>query len=90
MKELPLFLKLKGKPCLLLGTANHAQHKLNMLLMASAKIHIINPHFGEEMKKKSPTIIALSIKNHLNMNITPLLLPKKIFASKNYLLHSIF
>lgn len=41
MQELPLFLKLQEKPCLLLGGAEAAYHKLRLLLSAGARVTLI-------------------------------------------------
>jgi len=47
MDYLPLFLDLKGRPCLLVGGGEIAQRKLDLLLRAGADIEIVSPVLGE-------------------------------------------
>ena len=46
MQELPLFLNLSAKPCLLIGGGDGARHKLNLLLEAKANVTVVSLEFS--------------------------------------------
>lgn len=43
MSLFPVFLKLEGRPCLVVGAGNVAKEKIDALLLARAEIHIVAP-----------------------------------------------
>jgi len=48
MDYLPLFVDLRGKPCLLVGGGEIARRKLELLLRAGARVDIVAPELAEE------------------------------------------
>ena len=52
MQSLPLFLQLQHKPCLLIGGADAAAHKLNLLLNASAQVTIVAPSLSAATRQR--------------------------------------
>jgi uroporphyrin-III C-methyltransferase/precorrin-2 dehydrogenase/sirohydrochlorin ferrochelatase len=51
MKYLPVFLKLEGRPCLVVGGGKVAARKVTMLLRAGAKISLVAPALCDELEK---------------------------------------
>ncbi|MGB7932451.1 MAG: NAD(P)-dependent oxidoreductase, partial [Gammaproteobacteria bacterium] len=51
MKYLPVFLKLEGRPCLVVGGGRVAARKVAMLLKAGAKISLVAPALCDELEK---------------------------------------
>ena len=51
MKYLPVFLKLEGRPCLVVGGGKVAARKVAMLLRAGAKISLVAPALCDELEK---------------------------------------
>jgi uroporphyrin-III C-methyltransferase / precorrin-2 dehydrogenase / sirohydrochlorin ferrochelatase len=51
MDYLPLFLDLRGRPCLLVGGGEIARRKLELLLRAGAKVEIIAPRLAEDTRE---------------------------------------
>ncbi len=47
MDYLPLFLELRGRPCLLVGGGEIAQRKLDLLLLAGAEVEIVAPALAD-------------------------------------------
>ena len=43
MNYLPLFVRLKGEPCLVVGGGEVAARKVEMLLRAGARVHVVAP-----------------------------------------------
>ncbi|MFU8815924.1 MAG: precorrin-2 dehydrogenase/sirohydrochlorin ferrochelatase family protein, partial [Pseudomonadales bacterium] len=48
MDYLPLFLDLRGRPCLLVGGGEIARRKLELLLRAGAAVEIVAPRLAED------------------------------------------
>jgi uroporphyrin-III C-methyltransferase/precorrin-2 dehydrogenase/sirohydrochlorin ferrochelatase len=51
MKYLPVFLKLKGRSCLVVGGGKVAARKVAMLLRAGAVISVVAPALCDELEK---------------------------------------
>ena len=51
MKYLPVFLKLEGRPCLVVGGGKVAARKVAMLLKAGARISLVAPALCDELEK---------------------------------------
>ena len=55
MDALPIFLKIKGKPCLVVGGGDIAERKIDLLIRAGADVTVIAPKLGAsviELQKK--------------------------------------
>src|SRR5512134_869019 len=50
MKYLPVFLRLEGRPCLVVGGGKVAARKVAMLLRAGAKISVVAPALCDELE----------------------------------------
>ena len=46
MDALPIFLKIKGKPCLVVGGGDIAERKIDLLIRAGADVTVIAPKLG--------------------------------------------
>ena len=51
MSLLPIFLKLEGRPCLLVGAGNVALEKIGSLLKTGLKLRVIAPEAKAEIKE---------------------------------------
>jgi uroporphyrin-III C-methyltransferase / precorrin-2 dehydrogenase / sirohydrochlorin ferrochelatase len=51
MDYLPLFLDLRGRPCLLVGGGEIARRKLELLLRAGAGVEIVAPHLADATRE---------------------------------------
>ncbi len=51
MNYLPLYLKLKNQPCLVVGGGKVAARKLSYLLQAELEISLVSPHLGEAVER---------------------------------------
>ena len=51
MALFPIFLKLDGRPCLVVGAGNVALEKISSLLQANAKIHVVAPAVCSEIEQ---------------------------------------
>jgi uroporphyrin-III C-methyltransferase/precorrin-2 dehydrogenase/sirohydrochlorin ferrochelatase len=51
MKYLPVFLKLEGRPCLVVGGGKVAARKVTMLLRAGAKVSLVAPALCDDLEK---------------------------------------
>lgn len=49
MKALPLFHRLDGEPCLVVGGGVVAARKVRWLVQADAQVHVVAPQIGEEL-----------------------------------------
>ena len=60
---LPVFMKLKGKPCLVVGGGKIALQKINQLLNCKAKIIVIAPEINECIKSLDMNIACAPTLN---------------------------
>lgn len=56
MSLFPMFVKLEGRQCLVVGAGTIAQSKIESLLQANASVHVVAPHANE-------AVIGLAKKN---------------------------
>lgn len=59
MNHLPIFTKLKGKICLLVGGGNVAARKLELLLSAGAAVQVVAPSISDAIRQRSDTQLTL-------------------------------
>jgi len=61
MPLFPIFLKLTGRPCIVIGAGNLAESKIDSLLMAEARVTVIAP-------AASPRIVELSNSGEIGLH----------------------
>jgi uroporphyrin-III C-methyltransferase / precorrin-2 dehydrogenase / sirohydrochlorin ferrochelatase len=55
MDYLPIFLKLKHQPCLIVGAGEVAARKLDLLLKAGSHVTVVAPHISNTIRALQPT-----------------------------------